>query len=378
MNTKQKQILVIIAITAVFSSMFGAIVGGFAVFTASEKSNLSAQKYETTLPISQKQLKIANSQIETTITEAVENISPAVVTIIGTIPGKLTWLGMTPDTQVTGSGVIISPDGYLLTNDHVIEDTNDVWVVLSDGKSIDAQIVGREPFVDLAVLKIEAAIPTFATIGNSDTLKPGETVIAIGSPLGDFKNSVTVGVVSATGRTIDTGNNYLMEDLIQTDAAINQGNSGGPLLNLAGEVIGINTLVVRRGLGGNDITEGLGFAIPSNAALAVAEQIIQKGYVARPFLGIRWQPITPRIATAYQLPVEWGVYVTEVITDSPAMLGGLQRGDIITRIGDFALDDTHSYLNVLYKYEPYDTTDLEVIRRTEILKIHVTFGENKT
>lgn len=378
MYTNQKQILVLLAITALFSSILGAIIGGYTVYIASEKSNPIAKIPETAVPVSQKQLKIDSSQIESTITEAVENISPAVVTIIGTIPGELTWLGMTPDTQVTGSGVIISPDGYLLTNDHVIEETNNILVVLSAGTVIDAQIVGREPYVDLAVLKIEADIPAFATIGNSDTLKPGETVIAIGSPLGDFKNSVTVGVVSATGRTIDTGNNYLMEDLIQTDAAINQGNSGGPLLNLAGEVIGINTLVVRRSPGGNDIAEGLGFAIPSNAALAVAEQIIQKGYVARPYLGIRWQPITPRIATAYQLPVEWGIYVAEVMPNSPAMLGGLQRGDIITQIGDFTFDDTHSYLNVLHKYEPNDTTTLEIIRRNEILNIQVTFGETKT
>jgi len=164
-------------------------------------------------------------------------------------------------------------------------------------------------------------------------LNPGEMVIAIGSPLGDFKNTVTVGVVSATGRSIDTGQGYQIEGLIQTDAAINQGNSGGPLVNLASEVIGINTLIVR-GSGIGAIAEGLGFAIPANTARAVAEQIMQKGYFSRPYMGIRWQSITPNIAAAYNLPVQWGVYVTEVTTGSPASKADLQPGDIITRIGD--------------------------------------------
>ena len=142
-----------------------------------------------------------------------------------------------------------------------------------------------------------------ATLGNSDVLNPGETVIAIGSPLGDFKNTVTVGVVSATGRSIDTGNGYTIDGLIQTDAAINQGNSGGPLVNLAGEVIAINTLIVRNS-GSGTVAEGLGFAIPINTAQAVADQIIQNGYISRPYMGINFQPITPDIANAYNLPVQ--------------------------------------------------------------------------
>ena len=210
--------------------------------------------------------------------------------------------------------------------------------------------MGTDQYADLAVLKTDGKVTAIAVLGNSDNLKPGETVIAIGSPLGDFKNTVTVGVVSATGRSIDTGNGYQIENLIQTDAAINQGNSGGPLVNLAGEVIGINTLVVRNSSSGS-VAEGLGFAIPVNTARAVAEQIMQKGYFARPYLGVSWQAITPNIAARYNLPVEWGAYVTDVVSGGPANKAGIQSGDIITRIGDITMDESHSYINALFLHK---------------------------
>jgi 2-alkenal reductase len=224
-------------------------------------------------------------------------------------------------------------------------------------------------------LKTDAKAPAVATLGNSDLLNPGESVIAIGSPLGNFKNTVTVGVVSATGRSIDTGNGYQIEDLIQTDAAINHGNSGGPLMNLAGEVIGINTLVVRNTNSG-DVAEGLGFAVPVNTARAVAEQIIQKGYFSRPFMGIRFQRVTPNIAAAYNLPVQWGVYVTEVSQGSPASAAGLQQGDIITRIGDVTLDETHSYINTLFTFKPGDQVALGLIRNNQEVNLTITLGES--
>jgi 2-alkenal reductase len=251
-------------------------------------------------------------------------------------------------------------------------------VIFADGSQVDVTIVGTDIYADLAVLKVNAAIPGVAGLGNSDTLKPGETVIAIGSPLGDFKNSVTVGVISATGRSIDTGKGYQLEDLIQTDAAINHGNSGGPFVNLAGEVIGINTLVVRGSGFTSDVAEGLGFAIPVNTAWAVAEQIIQKGYVSRPYLGIRWQSITPAIAQAYNLPVEWGVYVADVFADSPAARAGLERGDIIVRIGEIDLGENHSYINTIFNYSPGDKVTLEVYRGNKRIEIQVTFGEMKS
>jgi len=274
--------------------------------------------------------------------------------------------------------VIVNNSGYILTNNHVIEGTREVSVILANGEQIPAQIIGTEIYADLAVIKTETTLPIVTKMGNSDALKPGETVIAIGSPLGDFKNSVTVGVISATGRMLDTGQGYQMEDLIQTDAAINQGNSGGPLVNLAGEVVGINTLIVRGNGMGSAIAEGLGFAIPSNTASAVAEQIIQKGYFSRPYLGIRWQPITPRIAAAYQLPVEWGVYVAEIFPGSPAETVGLRQGDIITKIGEIPLDAQNSYINTLFKYESGQSTNIEFIRENKVQIVEITFGEARS
>ena len=169
-----------------------------------------------------------------------------------------------------------------------------------------------------------------------------------------------------------------MEDLIQTDAAINQGNSGGPLVNLAGEVIGINTLIVRGSGFGSAVAEGLGFAIPANTARVVAEQIIKQGYVARPYLGIRWQPVTPQLAQAYQLPVEWGAYIFDITSGSPASKVDFQKGDIITRIGNITLDENHSFTNALFNYAPGDTIQIEVIRGRQSHEVEVTLGETRT
>jgi len=163
-----------------------------------------------------------------------------VVTVVGIIPGQNTVFGRTEAQPVSGSGIIISEQGHILTNNHVIENTLEVSVIFADGREEPAEIMGGDIFSDIAVLKVAGTMPAVAPIGNSDALKPGETAIAIGSPLGDFKNTVTVGVISAIGRSIDVNENYQMEGLIQTDAAINQGNSGGPLVNLAGELIGTN------------------------------------------------------------------------------------------------------------------------------------------
>ena len=217
-------------------------------------------------------------------------------------------------------------------------------------------------------------MPAVAKLGNSDMLKSGETVIAIGSPLGNFKNTVTVGVISATGRSLDTGNGYLMEDMLQTDASINPGNSGGPLVNLAGEVVGINTLIVRSDESGT-VAEGLGFAVPSNLATIIAEQIIDKGYFARANMGIRWQMITPTLAQRYNLPVEWGVYVIQVGSDTPAFNAGLQARDIVTCIDGKCIGEDSSYFNILFESQPGDTVDVEVYRGTQKLDLQVTLGE---
>jgi 2-alkenal reductase len=375
--------LLLVVVLAGTSGLFGAAAGGYVVYRT--VSQVQPASLTNSAPLvqavqannGQQSLVINTTDIQTTITQAVKKVGPAVVTVVGTIPGQMTIFGQTGDQTVSGSGIFISDQGYILTNNHVVEGTKDVNIVLSDGSQETATIVGTDLYSDIAVLKTDGKVPAVASLGNSDVLNPGESVIAIGSPLGDFKNTVTVGVVSATGRSIDTGQGYQIEDLIQTDAAINQGNSGGPLVNLAGEVIGINTLIVRNS-GSGTVAEGLGFAIPINTAQAVAEQIMQKGYISRPYLGISFQAITPDIAAAYNLPVQWGVYISKVATNSPASQADLQRGDIITSIGGVSLDETHSYINILFTYKPGDQVTVEFERNGQAHQVQVMLGESNS
>lgn len=381
MSWRRILFVLLILLVAGVSALMGGAAGGIVVYQVMRQNqpdtiptSLVTGEISTPADNPAQAIKINSTEIETTITQAVQRVGASVVTVVGTVPGQVTFFGRTGDQTVSGSGVFISKEGYILTNNHVVEGAKEVTIVLFDGNQVTATIIGTDMFADLAVLKADGQVPAVAMLGNSDVLNPGETVIAIGSPLGDFKNTVTVGVVSATGRSIDTGLGYQIEGLIQTDAAINQGNSGGPLMNLAGEVVGINTLVVR-GSGGSAVAEGLGFAIPVNTAKAVADQIIQKGYFSRPYLGIRWQSITPDIAAAYNLPVEWGIYLTEVSTGSPADKAGLQQGDIITHIGEISLDETHSFMNALFLYKPGDQVTVELVRDGEKLQVQVTLGE---
>ncbi len=320
------------------------------------------------------QAEIIQVDVSSQVTKVVEEIAPAVVTITAVIPGTMTWWGPTSDSTSMGSGVIVSEDGYILTNNHVISDGREYYVELADGTVTQAQLVNADSFSDLAILKIDGKMPAVAKMGNSDTLKTGETVIAIGSPLGNFKNTVTVGVISGTGRYLDSSNGYQMENLIQTDAAINQGNSGGPLVNLAGEVIGINVMIVRGSSTSSATAEGLGFAIPSNTANLISQQIIENGAFSRPVLGIRWAEITARMARAYRLPTEYGVYVMEVSANGPAGRAGIKVDDIIIRIGDYTIEENGSFYNCLFKYSPGDTVEIEVYRGTETRIFNVTLA----
>jgi serine protease Do len=378
MSLKRILYLVLIAMVAGIAGLGGAVAGGAAVYRAVEARNSLPTAIQQVLPASSNNppqtFTLNTTDIQTTVTQAVQKVGPAVVTVVGTIPGQTSFFGQTADQTVSGSGFFVSDQGYIITNNHVVEGTREVSIVLSNGSQEKATVVGTDPYNDIAVLKAEGRVPAVAALGNSDALRPGESAIAIGSPLGDFKNTVTVGVVSATGRAIDTGQGYQIEGLIQTDAAINQGNSGGPLVNLAGQVIGVNTLIVRN-TGNGAVAEGLGFAIPIDTAQAVAAQIIDKGYFSHPYLGIAYQPITPDIANAYNLPVQWGVYVTRVAASSPASQGGLQVSDIITKVGGVQLDGSHSYLNTLYTYKAGDKVPLSVIRNGQTLQIDVTLGE---
>ena len=378
MSWKKTLYILLVMVVAGVSALTGAAAGGAVVYKTLQRG-VSAP-IQDVLPTDNtnpgQTLTLNTTDIETSVTQSVERVGPTVVTVVGTVPGQNTFFGPTGDQTVSGSGFFITDQGYILTNNHVVEGTTEVNIVLSDGTEQKATIVGTDLYSDIAVLKTDGKVPAVAKLGNSDVLKPGESVIAIGSPLGNFKNTVTVGVVSATGRSIDTGNGYQVENLIQTDAAINHGNSGGPLVDLAGEVIGINTLIVRN-TGSGDVAEGLGFAIPVSTAQVVAQQIIQKGYFARPYMGISFQPINPDIAAQYNLAAQWGVYVTKVADNSPASEAGLQEGDIITKIGDVALDETHSYVNILFTFKPGDQITLEVLRDNKNTSVQITLGEAK-
>jgi len=380
MSWKKHLYILLVMVVAGASAFTGLVAGSAVVYQAiQQKANLPTS-IQQILPANNtnpnQTIVLNNTDVEIAVTQSVQKVAPAVVTVVGVVPGQMTFFGPTGDQTVSGSGVFITDQGYILTNNHVVEGTKEVTIVLSEGTEENATIIGTDIYSDIAVLKTDGVVPAVATLGNSDALDPGESVIAIGSPLGNFKNSVMVGVISATGRSIDTGNSYQIEDLIQTDAAINHGNSGGPLVNLAGEVIGINTLIVRNTNSG-DVAEGLGFAIPVNTAQAIAQQIIQKGYFARPYMGIRYQPINPNIAARYNLPVQWGVYVTQVANNSPASEAGLKEGDIITQVGGFDLDETHSYVNTLFTFKPSDQITLGVVRDGKDMQIQITLGEAK-
>ena len=369
MSSRTFLFLLVIGIVAGISALIGTVAGGIFIYSYLQSPPATptlAVDPEPTQP-APVSFDVSSTSLETTIIDAVETVAPTVVTVVGEISGR----------PVSGSGVVISSQGYILTNNHVVEDTSRVGVILADGSQLPAEIVGTDRYADLAILLANGDIPAVAQMGNSDNLKPGETVIAIGSPLGDFVNTVTVGVISATGRALDTGNGFLMEDLIQTDAAINQGNSGGPLVNLNGDVVGINTLVVRGSGSSNTIAEGLGFAIPINTARIVAEQILDKGYFARPHLGIRWQAITPRIARIYNLPVQWGAYISRVIPGSPAAVSGLREGDIITHIDEVPLDEDHTYINTLFAHEPGEQVSIKVVRNRQELAVTLVLGESR-
>ena len=370
-------IAMLLIIVACLSGMGGAVLGVtyYSQFAPTvEPQTVVVQATDTDADTLQV-IDVSNTQIESDITKAVEDVGPAVVTVVGTITGQVDFFGRVSSAQTSGSGVVISKDGYVLTNNHVVEGAEQLTVILNDGTEYPAEVINTDIFADLAVLSTNTQMPVAATLGNSDNLKPGETVIAIGSPLGDFRNTVTVGVISATNRSLDTGNGYQMEGLIQTDAAINQGNSGGPLINIAGEVIGINTLVVRGSDSTSTVAEGLGFAVPSNTAAVISEQIITTGYFARPYLGVSTQTISPAINHRYNLGTDYGEYIMEVGSNSPAERGGLQPGDIITKIGDLEITEENPFVNILYTFSPNDVVPVVFMRDGQLMQATITLGE---
>jgi S1-C subfamily serine protease len=295
---------------------------------------------------------------------AVHQVGSAVVTIVNTmqITARGRFGSQSQTAEALGSGVIISGDGYIVTNQHVVEGQQSLEVIFADGTRVPATLVGEDAYTDVAVIKVDANMPAVAQFGDSDKLEPGQPVVAIGTALGDFENTVTAGIVSGLHRQLEDGGTSL-QDLIQTDAAINHGNSGGALLDLDGNVVGINTAVVRNDGTMGSVAEGLGFAIPSNTVKAVVEQLIGKGAISHPYIGVSYQPITPELSAANNLPTQQGLYVTDVADGSPAAQAGIQPNSIITKLDGVAVgsDGNTNLVTLLSKYKVGDSVTLVVI-----------------
>jgi len=374
-------ISLIVLVSLTVGTVGGAVGGGTVAWLAVLRVRptvVSTDKPVVASPVVQQPTTQLRLETTSAVVQAVAKVRPAVVTVINTQKPQQVfgfWGRQVIQPKSSGSGVIISKDGYLFTNNHVIENQDSLEIVFANGDKAPARLIGADPYADSAVIKVDMPVPAVAEFGDSSALQPGETVIAIGSALGDFKNTVTEGVVSATGRSLDSGNGFSLEGLIQTDAAINHGNSGGPLVNVLGQVIGINTAIVRSDNSSGDVAEGLGFAIPSNTVKSVADQIIKKGYVSRAYLGIRYVTITPEVAGANGLSIDWGVYVKGVDSGSPAEKAGLRTGDIITDIGPDKISADLSYTNALLHHQPGEPVTLKVWRSNKTLSLEVTFGE---
>jgi Do/DeqQ family serine protease len=274
-----------------------------------------------------------------------------------------------PDARASGSGLIVDPKGYVLTNNHVIENAREITVRLSDSRKFSAKLIGRDPKTDLAVLKVEAAGPLpAAELGDSDRLRVGQWAIAIGNPFG-LDRTVTVGIVSAVARNRVGVAQY--ENFIQTDASINPGNSGGPLLNLDGKVIGINTAIVSAG-------QGIGFAIPINEAKGVVAQLIAKGRVVRGWLGLVIQDVTDELGQSFGVKERQGVLVADVLRGGPADKAGLRAGDVVVEFGGVKVREVPDLQRRAAAVLPGQAARMTVIRDKKPLTLEVTVGEMPT
>ena len=314
-------------------------------------------------------------QEDSAVVDVVNKVSAGVVTIVAELDSRTRVRGATTPEVASGSGVIVDSRGFIVTNAHVVSGARTLTVVFADGRRSDAQQIGADvPFTDIAVIKVNQDNLVPLILGDSDALTPGQRVVAIGSALGDFRNTVTQGIVSGLHRTWK--GEAVMEDLIQTDAAINHGNSGGPLVNTAGQVIGINTSVIRQTAGGEAV-EGIGFAIPSNTVRLVAKQLVDKGKVTRPYLGVSHQQINPALASFYGLPVQSGAFILQVSADGPAAKAGIKEGDILTVLGSDVVNDDHPFLNLLMKHEPNEKVPVVVNRDGKELRLDVILIERQ-
>ena len=315
------------------------------------------------------------------IISVTEKVSPSVVSVLSKQVYQDIY-GRTLESTGAGTGFIITSDGLIVTNKHVVSSENTQYtVVLADGKSYDAEVKSKDPFNDLAVLKIDAKNLPVVELGDSDQLAVGQWVVAVGNALGQYNNTVTAGVISAKNRDVEAtdsngGSFETLDDMLQTDAAINPGNSGGPLVNLAGQVVGINTAIASD-------AQGIGFAIPINSAKSAIESIKNTGKIVRPYLGVRFIAVTKDIAEQNNLSFEYGALVLRgsgigqvaVVPSSPADKAGIEENDIILEVNGERVDANTSLLSLIQKNKVGDTIELKLYSKGEEKEIAVTLEE---
>lgn len=307
------------------------------------------------------------SGFEDQITKVVAQLQRSVVSI-DSVRMARDWRFGTVPLEGQGSGVIINPGGYIVTNNHVIDEADRVQVTLEDGRTFVGEVVGSDPATDVALVRVDATDLPAARLADSEKLKVGQFALAVGNALGlPGAPTVSLGVVSALGRPLP-GTDFVLEGLIQTDAAINPGNSGGPLANVDGEVIGINTAMI-------PFAQGLGFAIPAQTVRMVVDQILRNGRVVRPWLGISGLDVSPALAKRYGLPSESGVLVGDVSRGSPADLCGFRRGDLIVAAGDLEVRKMKDLLLALAKVAVGDGVRLTVMRNSKRYEVTARLEE---
>jgi len=325
--------------------------------------------------------KVENVTVDenSAVIDVAKKASPSVVTIVGK-SNVLDFFGDINQKKGTGTGFVLTADGLILTNKHVVSDAGaDYTVVTSDGKDYKAKILTTDPSYDLAIVKIDAKNLKVVDLGDSDELEVGQKVVAIGSALGEFENTVTSGVISAKNRPISASDESgqggeVLEGLLQTDAAINPGNSGGPLLNLRGQVVGINTAVAN--------AENIGFAIPINIAKPAIESTLKTGKISRPIMGVRYISITKDIAALNDLPVDKGAWIYSgsssqpaIVSGGPADKAGFKDKDIITKFGDQEIDKNHALSALIQRYSPGDSVEVAFLRDGKESKAKVTLSQ---
>jgi len=370
------------------SKVIGGIVGIIAIigfcFGAGYAGSLLANQYGSTGSTPFETMKDDGNKIvtesEQTISDVVEKAKSSVVSIVTS--GSATQMGYV--TQAAGTGIVVSKDGYVLTNRHVVSGARAVSIAMSDGTTYNnVKIVGTDPLNDLAFLKISGAKNLSpATLGDSKTIRIGQGVVAIGNALGQYQNTVTSGIISGLGRPVIASSDASgrdaenLSDLIQTDAAINSGNSGGPLLNLQGQVIGINTAVASD-------AQSIGFAIPVGAAKGMLKHLLETGKVERAIVGVQYISITPEIKEQYKLSVSQGDFVTAtsgkaVQANGPAAKAGIREKDIITKVNNVAVGPGRSISTLVGEFQSGDRVTLTILRDGKTRDITLTLGTYST